>query len=417
MGIKINIFNSHQSSSKKVWLVTEYYYPDEQATGYLMAKLSEGLCHEFPIGVFCRVAHRKGYNQCHYQIPENQIDIRRVWCLNFQKDILFFRILNILMLTIAIIIKMLFTVHRDDTVIAVTTPPTLPFISLFITLLKRAKLIVLVHDTYPEALIATGFLKQSDIIFKLFQSLTNILYHYAESIVVIGRDMKDRIITAYPRLNNKVIIIPNWVDVKEIVVMKRSEVGLLSQLGLQDKFVIGYLGTHGRTHDIELLIESAIALSGSKDIHFLFIGNGAKKKWLDDYIRKNHLLNITSLPYLSYRKQSEMHNACDISVITFRQQMIGVSVPSRMYNMMAAGKPILAITEKKSELAMVVEEEDIGWVITTHNVQDIVNCIIDIKNHSTILENMGKRARRVAVEKYSFEKVIENYKNLIYNHL
>jgi glycosyltransferase involved in cell wall biosynthesis len=154
-------------------------------------------------------------------------------------------------------------------------------------------------------------------------------------------------------------------------------------------------------------------LKDKTDICFLFIGDGAKKKWIAESVHKRNLSNVIIKTYYSRERQSDVHNACDIAVVSFIPGMAGISVPSRIYNIMAAGKPILAITDPESELAMVVQEENIGWIVTSYRACDVVDIILAARGNNAMLNEMGKRARKAAKEKYSFEKIIPLYRNAI----
>ena len=176
--------------------------------------------------------------------------------------------------------------------------------------------------------------------------------------------------------------------------------------------MVQYVGNIGRTHNVELLVECAELLRDRDDIHFLFIGDGAKRRWLLESIKDRNLKNVIMKPFYPRNRQSDVHNACDIVVISFIPGMAGISVPSRMYNIMAAGKPIIGITDTTSELARVIQEEGIGWVIPSYHAQDVVKVIMAAQKENKELRTMGLRARKAAEEKYSFEKIIPLYRNL-----
>jgi colanic acid biosynthesis glycosyl transferase WcaI len=110
---------------------------------------------------------------------------------------------------------------------------------------------------------------------------------------------------------------------------------------------------------------------------------------------------------------NETLNACDIAVISFAQGMSGVSVPSRMYNIMAAGKPILAITDNDSELAMVVREEKIGWVVSPGDIEDLKKVLHEAISSKEQLIGMGERARKAAQLKYSLQGVVDGYREFL----
>lgn len=157
--------------------------------------------------------------------------------------------------------------------------------------------------------------------------------------------------------------------------MPRGENALLRRLPVDSRFVVQYMGNMGRTHGVDLLAQAAKRLHGNDRIHFLFVGWGARKAALEEMVREGRLDRVTVLPGCAPEELPSYANACDLSVIAFQPGMAGVSVPSRMYNVMAAGKPILAVAAADSELARVVREESIGWVVPANDLGALVAAI------------------------------------------
>jgi colanic acid biosynthesis glycosyl transferase WcaI len=340
-------------------------------------------------------------------------DVQRVWSTEFSKDNLFLRIVNIFILSMSMLVRLILKVHHGDKILVVTNPPTLPYVAIIVGRLKGARCFVLVYDVYPEVLVATGLIREGHPLIKIMHSMTALLFRSADAVIVLGRDMKDLVTQRYHDSGRNLHIIPNWTDAEEIKPTSRTENNLLLQQRIVDKFIVGYIGNIGRTHDIESIIASARIISERDQIHFLFVGNGAKKQWLDQYVVSSGLTNVTTLPFLDRSRQNEVHNACDLSIISFVPGMAGLSVPSRMYNMMAAGKPILAVTDGWSELARVIEEERIGWVISSHSPEEIAECIVRAQEQPDVLIEMGRRARDVVIKKYSFPQILRRYQELL----
>ena len=213
--------------------------------------------------------------------------------------------------------------------------------------------------------------------------------------------------------SDKIAIIPNWADVDKIRPVPSAQTKLSKALDLSGKFVLQYSGNMGRTHDLEILIECARKLEDRQDIHFLMTGWGAKRQWLEETISAHRMSNMTLLVNRPRDELADSLNASDVGVISFVHGMAGISVPSRMYNIMAAGKPIIAVVDENSELALVVKEEQIGWVVLPGDVDQLVAVILEAHVNPARLTEMGQRARRVAETKYSFARVIESYRNLI----
>jgi glycosyltransferase involved in cell wall biosynthesis len=297
-----------------------------------------------------------------------------------------------------------------DKVLVVTNPPLLPFLVTVATKIKKCASVLLVHDVYPEVLVAAGVLKTDSTLFKAIQALAHWLYNQVAAVVVIGRDMANIAITKCNE-HKKIHLITNWADLDTVNPSFKQENNVLKLHRLLDSFVVQYCGNMGRTHGLEYILESAMKLKDDS-IHFLLIGSGAKKSWLQKQTKDQSLSNVTILPRCTRDHLSEFLNACDLAIISFVPGMSGVSVPSRMYNIMASGKPILAITDSDSELSKVVKEENIGWVVTPGDINSIIEAITDAKSDLVRLKEMGERARKVAITKYSLTEVIKKYQEL-----
>jgi glycosyltransferase involved in cell wall biosynthesis len=169
----------------------------------------------------------------------------------------------------------------------------------------------------------------------------------------------------------------------------------------------------GYPNDIESILESARILADRKDIHFLLIGSGAKKRWIEKFILTNDLQNVTILPNRPRSDQPNFLNACDVAIITLVSGMVGISMPSRTYNTLASGKPMIGVVDTDSELARVIEEERVGWVVPPSNPEKLVQAILEARSNHTQLSEMGARARLAAERKYPLDKIIEAYLAMI----
>jgi len=169
----------------------------------------------------------------------------------------------------------------------------------------------------------------------------------------------------------------------------------------------------GRAQAIETLFAAAEKLLDNKDITFLFIGSGQKVNWMKKKIREKSLKNIIFLGQRPRYDQNNFLNACDVSLVTLLPGMTGAGVPSRMYNVMAASKPIISVASEESELSLVTKEEDIGWVVSPANPDDLVKTILEARSDLGRLEEMGRRARLLAETKYSIKSIIAKYERAI----
>lgn len=398
----------------RVWIVSELYYPEETSTGYFLTGIAEGLAKRFRVGVLCS---QPTYSRRGLRAPNNEfhngVRIHRCWSTRFNKDILSLRFVNMLSITLMIFLNGVLRFRSADFVIVVTNPPILPFAVLLASSLRRSQRCLLIHDVYPEVLVGSGIIKRDSALVGSIGWLMQQLYKRMARIIVLGRDMHALVKEKLDGVAQRIQLIPNWADADFVRPCSRFDNPLLAGLGLANKFVIQFSGNIGRTHGIEQLLACAEQLRNEPGIHFLFIGFGGKKLWLQERAKDLNLSNVTIMDYRPRTELSVSLTACDVAIISFVPGMAGVSVPSRMYNVMAAGKPIIAVADGDSELALVVKEEDIGWVIEPGDIAALKIAILEAKTNSDRLAAMGRRARRAAETKYSFEQVRNAYVGLV----
>ena len=406
--------NEREVKNDRLWVVSELYYPEETSTGYYLTRIAEGLAAHRDVKVLCG---QPTYSARGTVAPKHEIhkgvEIFRASGTTLDKNVIPFRLLNMATLGLSIFLKALRSFRRGDRVLVVTTPPSMPFVVAVAALAKGASYVPLIHDNYPEILIAVGKSKTGSLLSNTIDFFNRWLYKYAEKIIVVGRDMHDLVTRKTSGLDIPIVTIPNWAELESVSPSLRSDNKLLAELGLSDKVVLLYAGNLGYPNDLESMIECADKLREDSEVHFVFLGAGVKRKWLESQIKKRGLRNVTLLDPRPREEQTVFLNACDIGVVSLVSKMLGVSMPSRTYNILAAGKPILALTEENSELAQVVSEDGVGWIVPPGNAAALMTAIKEILDRRGELPAMGERARESAVAKYSLETAIERYRKAV----
>jgi glycosyltransferase involved in cell wall biosynthesis len=403
-----------QTTKPVLWVITELYYPENNQTGYYMTGIAEGLADAFDVKVICG---QPNYAAKGTLAPKKEfykgVEIFRVWGTTMDKNVIFFRLLNMLTLGASIFLKSLKKIKKGQMIVVVSAPPSLPFITALAAKIRRADYNLIVQDKYPETLIAVGKTSPDSMFVKIFNKLNVWLYREAEKIIVVGRDMGELIRTQMNERferQTKIEVIQNWASLEEIEPERRDSNKLLRELGIADKFVFLYAGNMGHPQDLESIIECAEKLKNDERFHFLFLGSGVKRKWLETKVKENDLQNVTVIPPRPRSEQKLFLNACDVGFVSLVRGMRGVAMPSRTYNFLAAGKPILALTEENSEVAKVIEEDQVGWVAAPAEPAELLQVIYKIYDQRYLLEEIGKKARKSALDKYSVETAVAKYK-------
>jgi glycosyltransferase involved in cell wall biosynthesis len=240
------------------------------------------------------------------------------------------------------------------------------------------------------------------------------LYSLADRVVVLGRDMADVLATRQPRTaRHKLEIIPNWADLDSVVPAAKEANPLLRSLGLTHQFVALVAGNIGRVQGIETIIEAA-TLVQDDEIHVLLVGSGAREAWVERAMKKRGLTNVTLTGSRPRHEQSIFLNACDVALLSLKQGMYGIGVPSRLYNYMAAGKPVVGVVDARSEPALTITEHAIGWVVPPGDAKRLADVLLEAKRAGPRqLQAMGNRARTIAETHYAREKIVARYVELL----
>ena len=398
----------------RLWVVSELYYPEETSTGYYLTRIAEGLTDKFDVKV---ISGQPNYSARGTKAPRteirNGVEIHRVAGTTLDKNVILFRLINMATLGISALTKSISRFRSGDRVLVVTNPPSMPFVVAVAALVRGAVYSLLIHDNYPEILIAAGKARASSPFVRFMDRLNRWLYKNAARIIVVGRDMLELLKRKTDGLDIPLAYIPNWAELESVSPAPRSDNRLLAGLGLQNKFVLLYAGNMGPPNDIESIVGAAELLKNDTKFHFIFLGAGLKKAGLIRDVSDRGLSNVTVLDPRPRSDQLDFLNGCDVALVSLVDKMLGVSVPSRTYNILAAGKPILALTDPSSEVAAVILEENVGWIVPPGEPGQLAETIRSISGCPADLAAMGDRARDAAERKYSLEAAIEKYREII----
>ena len=398
--------------SKSV-IISELYYPEQNATGFFLTGIAEGLVNgPQSVSVLCA---QPSYNQRGVKAPKTElhhgVDIRRCWSTTCDPKQIWGRLLNFATTSLSVGWRALFSIKRGDKVLVVTNPPLLPFFVRVVCWLKGAKFVLLIHDVYPDVFVPLGLMKSSHPLYRMLSWVNGKLYASADRVVALGRDM-ERLVEEKSQGGAHVSVIPNWGDVNVITPMPKTENALLQKLNLTDKFVVHYSGNHGRTHDLLSIIEAAKLLEDERDVHFLFIGEGSGKAEVVARAAELELENVTFCTFVDRAELNTSLNAADVSVLAFKKGMAGISVPSRLYNLMAAGKPILGVVDNNSEVADVIREAKLGVAVSPESPRNLAEQILSLRNDGDLRVKMAENSRNEAVSKYSYDVTKQQYRDL-----
>ncbi len=261
---------------------------------------------------------------------------------------------------------------RPDVIVSYSPPLPLGLSAWLLSRIWRVPWVLQIEDLYPEAAIAAGVIKTKSII-SFFLWLEKFLYQKAHHISVISESFRQTLL-AKQVPNSKLDVIPVWADPNAVRPLPKEN-SFRHKHGLDHKFVVMYAGNIGLTSCIEDVLQAAEILRRRTDIQFLIVGEGVKKEALEVEVRNKQLTNITILPYQPREIFAEMLAAADISLVTLNAGAALSSLPSKVFNVMASARPILAVAPAESELAQIVKKAGCGWIVPPGFPQELATNI------------------------------------------
>jgi colanic acid biosynthesis glycosyl transferase WcaI len=264
------------------------------------------------------------------------------------------------------------------------------------------------HDLYPEVLVMAGLLRESSILTKFIRGANSLMFRSLNAVVTIGRDTEAHLLPYKGVTREKIWFIPNWATlVPGVRPVKADD----RYRPADARFVVGLSGNLGFTHDPITVFDAAARLrKDDPDIHFLLSGWGVGFEQLKALQSEASLPSVTVLERVPEENLEEFLAAADVWLIPYRRNVAGVSVPSRFYNLLAVGRPVILISEPDAEAALTVREHELGWVVTPGKPAELANAIRQAASSKDL--SRPDRAAGIAAH-YSLPRAMASYSELI----
>lgn len=406
---------SEQRSSSRLWVVSELYAPDDAATAHLLTQIAEHAADSQSVCVLCA---QPTYTQRGKKAPTqenlNGVEVTRCWSTTFSKDNLVLRVVNMVTIVASFFLNMLFRFRSGDVVLVVTNPPPLPFATQVASWLRGARTCLLIHDIYPDVLVPTGITTKNSLPYRIIDFFNCWLFRRVHRIIAIGRDMKQRVVAKSADFEPKIEVIPNWYD-ESFQPVPREENQLLRELPFREKFIVQYSGNIGRTHGLSIIAEAAEILQakGITEVHWMVCGWGGGKPAFEEQCKSLALANLSIHEPFPRDRIADLIGVASVSLISFIPGMSGISVPSRMYNILAAGCPIIGVTDSDSELALTINDDQLGWVSPPNCGQSLAKLVESIYDDQSSLPEIRRRCRSTALSKFNREQSLDAYVQIV----
>ena len=299
---------------------------------------------------------------------------------------------------------------KPDVIMSYSPPLPLGISAWLLSRIRRVPWVLQLEDLYPDAAVAIGVLRNRSMI-NLFSAMERFLYQRATQISLICENFRQNLLGKGINVE-KITLIPVWAD-PDLVQPMRRENAFRKKNDLVGKFVVMYAGNLGLTSSLEDVLGAAEFLKEDPDIRFVIIGEGVKKIALEELSRERGLKNVNFLPYQPRGIFPEMMAAADLSLVTLNQNSSMTSLPSKIFNIMSSGRPILAIAPPDSEIAHLIEVADCGMTVPPEHAELLSRTIMSVKHQGIRLNEMGQNGRKQLLEKYSRAGCVDMFENLL----
>ncbi|MEP7337871.1 MAG: glycosyltransferase family 4 protein [Acidobacteriota bacterium] len=334
------------------------------------------------------------------------IDLLRTWVYCAANKGFFRRILNFLSFFFSSLILGSLMTRQTDVVVG-TSPQFFCAVAAYcLSRVKRAPFVFEVRDIWPQSAIELGVLKNRRLI-RVLEAIEMHLYRHAALIVPVAESTREYLLgKGVPA--EKIRVIPNGVDAQYLASMGIAPDDVRKRLGLKDKFIVSYIGTHGMSHALDVVLRVAKRFSEDSGVHFLFVGEGAEKENLKRLAENLLLHNVTFLDEQPREDLLGFYRASDVSLVPLKRLPIFKKVlPSKLFELMGTGCPVICSVE--GEAARLVADSEAGLCIEPECSDALVGAINRLRVEPELRRQMSASGKRFVKTHYLRRALAEKY--------
>lgn len=392
--------------NKNILIITGHFHPDNSADSYLLTELAEDLIGAgFNVNVLTRMPSYNTRKNAPKFETHNGIEIERIASTRMNRQNIFLRTIDNFSFLSGLMLKSL--KYKDKIILTNTMPFAMPLMSGLLNLIRRQKYILISYEVLPELSSATGVFKKNNIFCKGYGWAMKKVLERASVVIAIGEDMKN--VLGKKIKKDKIKVISNWSDSKKFFPCKSKE--FIKKYNIDGKFAIQYSGNIGRLIDIEPILSAAYELRKEKEIFFMIVGEGVQLNSLKEKVNNLGLKNFVFVPYLEKEKLNSSINSSDVSLINLKKGCEGFVVSSKLYPIMACGKPVIAIMDKNSDGAKTVLNSKSGFVV--EDGKSLAEKILFLYKNKKKTKTFGENSRRYFLKHFERKLSTQKYISLL----
>jgi len=396
-------------------IVTQFYPPDYAATGQFIHDLASALVKEgHSVDVYTEMP---GYAFREHNAPRHEemqgVRVRRSGSAAAIPKRIRSKLVSSLTFWLRCLVKLRHTSLRGKHLLLTSAPPFLGLIGWIYNFLLGHQYSCIVYDVYPDVAVRLGVVQPNHWIVKLWHFVSELVWHRATSLIVLSEPMRDLLINTHPKIadeiKSKIHVIPSWSNPDQIQPIAKSENWFAQKHDLVDPFVVLYSGNLGRCHDADTLIQCAELLQNQPHIKFVFIGNGVGSTRIRHLKEAGKLPNVLQFPYQEQEVLPFSLTACDLSLVSVRENVDDVVAPSKVYGMLAAGRPIAAVCPSGNYLEQMLLDGQCGKSFQNGDAVGLAEFILHLAQNHDITNQFGCNARRYLEQNFTIKQVLPLY--------
>jgi len=334
------------------------------------------------------------------------IDLLRAWVYVAANKGFTKRVLNFLSFFFSSVALGSLLTGRPDVVVGTSPQFFCAVAAYFLSLIKRAPFVFEVRDIWPQSAVELGALKNR-LLIRLLEAIETHLYRRAALIVPVAESTR-HYLAGKGVPEEKIRVVPNGIDAKYLASAQAAPDLLREELGLEGKFIVSYIGTHGMSHALEVALRAAKKLETDPAIHFLFVGEGAEKENLKRLASEMRLDNATFVNAQPRERLLSFYGVSDVSLVPLKRLPIFKKVlPSKLFELMGAGCPVICSVE--GEAAELVRSSLAGLCIEPENVDALVEAVVRLRGDQKLRAEMSGNGRSFVKIHYLRSDLAENY--------
>jgi glycosyltransferase involved in cell wall biosynthesis len=375
----------------RVCFFNRSYWPDTGATGQLLTELAEDLVarHGFEVTVVAGMPLTTGAARPPTRETRSGVRIVRAAGTSFRAERFAGRVANYLTYFSSAIVAAL-RLPRQDVVVALTDPPIIGLAALAAR--RRGGFVFFCQDIFPEvARLIEGF--RSPVVEGVLDRVNRTLLARATRVIALGETMKARLVDGKGADPAKVTIIHNWADTSAVQPAERSNAFSRAH-GLDARFVVLHAGNIGLSQNLDVVLDAARLLRQT-DPHvlFLFIGDGSRRTALEARAQAEGLANVRFLPYQPRADLRWTYATADVCLVSLKSGLAGYIVPSKLYTILASGRPYIAAVDADSEVAALTRTHDCGVLVAPGDAGALADAVRAMAADPERRLALGARAR------------------------